>query len=324
MRRLVMVIVVLGGVGSWVLPAVAGAQTAKVTQHVFDELGDPLLIANSIPDGSKGTVTWAICPAAGSCRPAGTGAELKPGEQPAGTTFDATVDYGGQVSSDRSKPWLGRVRATGAPRLDGKPVVGERVTPMPGPWSGGWGDESEDLRVQACRSPAGTDCKSLSAPIYHPQATDPAVVVSAAYVGWYLFAVDGRLPKESVFAAVGYLSPEGAPPLAAGPTVAISAALGPVVGPTGPRATPRKVVIPTVTLRKRVRARRFTLGSVHCPTRCRVRLQVKRNGTVRTTRLRVAKSARLLVPKGVRQPGAVRVTVWVDGTRLISRRVRIV
>lgn len=186
----------------FVLPAAASAQTARISQQVFDPQGDPLLTANPSPDGAKGEVTWPICsPGSGPCRLAAPGPVLTPGEQPAGTTFLASVEFEGQASSDTSDPWLGRVTATAPPRLEGKPVVGKTVTPSAATWTGGWGGEYEDLRVQACRTATAQRCKSLTAPLFFEQAADPSATIPARYAGWYLFAADQRLPADSVFAA---------------------------------------------------------------------------------------------------------------------------
>jgi hypothetical protein len=109
-------------------------QRVEVTQQVFNSNGDPLLVANPTPDGSKGgdAVVWRTCPPGGSsCVPAtGThGRGVEPGEVPAGTVFEASATYLGRTTVARSGPWGGRVTSTAPPVLQGEAVVGATVTP---------------------------------------------------------------------------------------------------------------------------------------------------------------------------------------------------
>src|SRR3954453_13858899 len=52
-----------------VLPAPASAPGAGAPQQVWDEHGDPLLVGSPVPDGSKGKVSWRVCPRARRCKP---------------------------------------------------------------------------------------------------------------------------------------------------------------------------------------------------------------------------------------------------------------
>ena len=185
MRRVLLIAVVAAAV----LPGVARAQQAAITQRVFDLDGNPQLVANPTPDGTKGTVSWAICrPAAPSCDAAGSESVLEPGPQPAGTVFEASVDYGAQRTTDRSPAWGGRVTATTRPALAGHARVGRRVRARKARWTGGWGDESDLLLVQACRTKTARHCVILA-----PRA------IPRRYRGWYVFAVDRRLPAQAAF-----------------------------------------------------------------------------------------------------------------------------
>ncbi len=187
MRRVLLIAVV----AAVVLPGVARAQQAAITQRVFDLDGNPQLVANPSPDGSKGSVSWAICrPAALSCDPAGSERVLEPGPQPAGTVFEASVDYAGQRTTDRSPAWGGRVTATTRPVLAGRARVGRRVHARKAGWTGGWGDESDLLVVQACRTRTAKHCVIL--------APRP---IPRRYRGWFVFAVDRRLPAQQAFSA---------------------------------------------------------------------------------------------------------------------------
>lgn len=186
MRRVVLIAVVAAAA----LPGVARAQQAAITQRVFDLDGNPQLVANPSPDGAKGSVSWAICrPGAPSCEAAGSDRLLEPGPQPAGTVFEASVDYQGSVTTDRSPAWGGRVTATARPVLAGRAVVGRRVRARPARWTGGWGDESDLLLVQACRTRTPRHCVILG-----------RRGIARRYRGWYVFAVDRRLPAQAAFA----------------------------------------------------------------------------------------------------------------------------
>ena len=186
MRRALLIAVA----GAAVLPGAARAQQAAITQRVFDLGGNPQLVGNPSPDGSKGSVSWAICrPAAPSCVAAGTERVLEPGPQPAGTVFELTVDYAGQRTTDRSQAWGGRVTATTRPVLAGRARVGRLVRARKARWTGGWGDESDLLVVQACRTRTAGQCVILA-----PRA------IPRRYRGWYAFAVDRRLPAQAAFA----------------------------------------------------------------------------------------------------------------------------
>ena len=186
MRRALLIAVA----AALVLPGAARAQQAEITQRLFDLDGNPQLMANPSPDGTKGTVSWAICrPGAAACDPAGSERFLEPGPQPAGTVFEASVDYQGSLTTDRSEAWGGRVVATARPRLAGRARVGRRVRVRKASWTGGWGDESDLLVVQVCRTRTARHCAILA-----------ARAIPRRYRGWYAFAVDRRLPAQQAFA----------------------------------------------------------------------------------------------------------------------------
>lgn len=202
MRRVVLIALAAAAL----LPGAARAQQAAITQRVFDLDGNPQLVANPSPDGTKGSVSWAIClPGAAACNPAGSEQVLEPGPQPAGTVFEASVDYQGSVTTDRSPAWGGRVTATARPVLAGRAVVGRRVRARPARWTGGWGDESDLLLVQACRTKTARHCVILA-----------RRGIARRYRGWYVFAVDRRLPAQAAFATAQ-------PGLRPAPTVVFSA-----------------------------------------------------------------------------------------------------
>jgi hypothetical protein len=129
-------------------PAAAHAQRAEISQQLFDGHGDPLLAANSVPYGRKGTTHWYACPAQATCTPVAPreAYELVPGPTAAGTRFELTLDSRGHRTEAFSHPWLGRVTAVSPPVLSGTAAVGATVSASAATWTGGWGGEFEELR----------------------------------------------------------------------------------------------------------------------------------------------------------------------------------
>lgn len=318
----------LASAGLALLPTGAGAQTAAITQQLFDAHGDPSIVASPTPDGSKGTVSFRICrPGATTCDAATGPSEgvLEPGPEPPGTVFEARVTYGATTTTARSAPWRGRVRATAGPRLQGRAAVGERVRPGAASWAGGWGSEFDDLRVQACRRPDGTQCETLSQastqPSFNPflgsTAGVGAVTIDSRYLGWYVQAVDRRLARDTAFALTGPSRPSAILALTPGPTIAASRPV---------RIAARRVALPRVALRRvAVRtAAGIELGHVRCAARCRVVLTVS-DGRVTVRRsVPVVGRRRLRVVRGTGlRPGALRVRVTFQGHELAAGRVRL-
>ena len=117
---------------------------------------------------------------------------------------------------------------TARPRLEGQPEVGATVKPVPGAWRGGWGAEFDRLRVQACRTIDARRCVTLSAEGEDYHGRHRRALLRNRHVGWYLFAIDQRFARDTVFAGVGYGRASDIPPLEPGRTVARSAPVGPV------------------------------------------------------------------------------------------------
>jgi hypothetical protein len=153
--------------------------------------------------------------------------------------------------------------------------------------------------VEALRTPPGTDCMMLS--------YGRAVVLSAAYAGWYAFA------------PTGFASSHGQPAaaMAAPPFPIASVTPGPAVaGPLGPINEPKR---PTASVRKRARRAKgkLTVARVTCPERCTVRLRVSGHGrTIRRT-LSVTGRRALRIPM---RHGRLKVRVVVDG-KLLAKGV---
>jgi hypothetical protein len=237
---------VCGGGAASAIDGVAGARARSVhaptparissvrysveIQAVFDLAGNPLLVANFSPNGSLATARWSICapPPKSTCVPRHVGDHaLEPGPRPAGTVFRATASYLGHAYSAQVR-WRGRISADSRPRLRGQPRVGARVNPVPASWTGGWGNEFDQLGVEACRTKTARHCVTVSGGALgcpdHSRA-----VARQAIKGWYLFALDARSPADEACAGVGYGSESDIPLWHVGRTVARSAPLGPVV-----------------------------------------------------------------------------------------------
>jgi|SRR5579875_843679 len=218
-------------------------------QAVYDPSGNPVLDANFTPNGALAKPRWSICapPDTRVCRTvASSSQELIPGPTGAGTLFKATALYRGTTYSAISAVWQGQVHAVSRPALRGAVRVGAQVTPTIASWRGGWKAEAsyhqqdgvasggraaatDQLSVEACRTRSGTRCLNLT-----PQSgasadsTGRAVRIAKRFKGWYLFAFDQHVAGDTAFATPGYSSPENAPTLHVGPTVARSRPYGPV------------------------------------------------------------------------------------------------
>ena len=284
-------------------------------QPVFDAAGNPLLVANFSPDGSSATVGWAICrPGGASCRSVGTNhGELQPGPEPAGTRFVASAEYRGQAYS-ASVHWLGAVRALRTPRLVGEARLGGVVNPVAGTWAGGWGSDSDQLGVEACRTRTGHDCRMLGGGEYGCPDRSSRTRLGGWFTSWYLFAIDARLPKDGLCAGTGYFDNADLPLWKLGPTVVRSAALARIAGP------PR----PTVRIWHRAIQRGDTLlvASLRCVTRCRVKVDVFDRLRWISHRLTLVDRHHVGVARGALRHGPLRVTIHVDDSASITGRSR--
>jgi hypothetical protein len=272
-------------------------------QAVFDSAGNPSLIANS--GGS--TPSWMICsPApANACHPVARTkhAILNPGPEPAGTVFVATDTLGGRTYSARLT-WQGQVRAVALPRVLGPVRFGAHVTAAAGTWTGGWGDEFDQLGLEACRTRIGTGCVVLSGGQYGCPGQPPNATVGGWLPGMYLFAFDLRVARDGACAGVGFAYPGAVPPWPVSQIAMRSSPAGPVTGP------PR----PTVSILRtaRVRAGRVLVATLHCSTVCNVWLDAFGAESGSSGRATVTGSAIVGVPRRALVPGRLRVELHID------------
>ncbi len=218
-------------------------------QAVYDQNGNPSLVANFAPNGGLATPRWSICapPNTSVCTPVGsTSQQLTPGPTESGTVFEASAVYRGTTYTGISAVWEGQLHAVHPPALKGESRVGARVSPTVATWQGGWqtqqnyqrpqdGAQSggrapaiDQLRVEACRTRKATHCVNLSQVTWAGSTNGAPVRIAGRFKGWYLFAFDQHFSGDAAFATPAYRSPEDAPTLKVGPTVARSAPYGPV------------------------------------------------------------------------------------------------
>lgn len=217
-------------------------------QAVYNPDGSPSLVANFRPRANLAHPSWEICspPSRSVCTPVGKALEsLEPGPSPAGTVFQAIATYAGHTYTARTAVWLGQVRATRLPQLEGRPRTGRLVMARPALWRGGWQPDPaykpqlgamsggrqpslDLLSVEACRTRLGNHCINLTPGGPSRASAQQPVSVTRRFIGWYLFAFDQRLAGDTVFDTPAYGSPGAVPPLNVGPTVARSEPAGPI------------------------------------------------------------------------------------------------
>lgn len=267
-------VLLLAAVGSLSLPTIARAAGVEISQRLIDDSGWPTLVANHVPDGSRGMVSWRVC--AASCGPVvATGSVYSAGPTAIGTIFEASTMVDGKTTQALSPAWAGQVTSATPPTFDGELRVGQTLSPHAGTWAGGWGDDRSLLGMRACTTPAAQDCRSMNDVRLESQAT-----IDVAYTGWYVGAVETRIGSGTLFPAstwppipAGQVSPFVAPMPAQ--TVAAGALSGPIVGSSngggdGAGPAPRLQFSPRATVRDRATRLRgaLVLGSIRCSGRC--------------------------------------------------------
>jgi hypothetical protein len=295
--------------GASFMPAASGTRAPAygiAIQAVFDNVGNPLLVANFSPDGSLATPHWSICSpdSEAPCMIAASkDGSLEPGPEPAGTRFVATARYAGRTYS-AAVTWQGRVQAVSAPALGGIAREGRVVTPLPARWTGGWGGEFDQLGVEVCASASGTNCRLLGGGELGCPDDTSRPRLRGWFTGWYLFALDARLAKDDACAGTGYFANADLPPWKVSETVVRSPALGKITGP------PR----PTVRFLRPAVFKKGTLyvARVRCLTRCTVLLDVETGVSGAFRRFSFRGTRRLGVSAANLSPGRVMMFMHID------------
>jgi hypothetical protein len=201
----------------------AADRNGILVQAVFTRAGLPLVVANF--SNGRARPRWSVCrpPDTAICVPTRHRVLLRPGREPAGTVFRAVARYRGRRYVARTAPWGGTVHALARPSLAGDAVAGGTVRPVAGRWSGGWPGDLSLLRVEACRTRRGRRCVTLMSTFWQHPGPHRRVAVARRYAGWFLFAFDERLARDTAFGEPGYGSPGAIPPLVTSRTVVRSA-----------------------------------------------------------------------------------------------------
>jgi hypothetical protein len=239
---------------------------AVTIQAVFDQDGNPALVANFSPNGSLATPSWTICPPAGqgACRTMRTAhATIQPGPEPPGTRFTSTATYRGHTYTS-AVTWHGQVHALGRPGLAGSARLNGRVTPIAARWAGGWGNELDQLGVEACRTTTAHSCWMLGGGEVGCPDNTSRPRLEGWFTGYYLFALDSRTSRDIICAGTGYARNAGLPLWKLGPTIVRSRALARIAGP--PRPTVR--ILHEAVVRRGM----VVLAKLDCPARCPVEL----------------------------------------------------
>ncbi len=289
------------------------------------------------PDGSGtaradiqfGSLTWEACSSRlTECRPWGRGREIGTGGAPAGTVFRVRNAIGEEAVTPE---WKGPLRQLAPPRVVGALQANDYVSPVPGLWRGGWGEEPAEMQLSACETEAGEGCVSLTSRRYMRQGCDwsQSFLLGARFAGWYLRVADRQSGGFHAEAASAVYSPSGASlglEEVWGRSRTVSAAvvgqIAPATSPAGGECGPPPP--PTATISAAGVAR------VECAAGCSVTLTGTRNGRRRQVSGRIGEGS-LLQPQAARELqltrgmlsglglGQIRLTVEVDGKRLARR-----
>ena len=294
--------------------ASAQQTTGSTTRLIrtFDAQGNPQPVVYGAIGGT-GSVAWSMCPGDGSpCFAAGSAQTLTTGPTSPGTVIAANGVWDGQPIVLQTT-WLGTVTSVAPPVLRGRAIVGTQVQATAGSWAGGWGDDQSSVRVQACRTRDAQQCQTVgSGNSLSGEPTNGKPTVTARFTGMYLFAVDMRQSRQVVPVIRPAVATEPLPPLQPGQTIAFSAPVGPVIGPTA-------------ELRRRAMYRegRPRLGKVRCPVvECTADVTVRHGARKRTETLRVT-GTQTIEPRLQLRPGAWRASVTINGNRAAQRRITV-
>ena len=311
--------------------AVARHNGPITLNHYVEPDGTGLLISN--PGGHP--VSWQLClPAGLACQPYDDGDGdpqlLVVRDESPGAVFAATQDW----VTVRSEPWLGRLRASGPPRVVGKVRVGGVVRPLAAPWQGGWGRERDWLQLQACRTPRGDGCVVILDEIkYGSCRSGGGRRLPARYGGRWLRVTDQRIDRDQPFTLEGYSAPEGVRPHTPGQPGIAAAMVGQITaGPeTGEDCGVWSSSSATVRLRGRITANpesRSVIASVACRRRCRLALTIRQRTNAHTIRRRLAAGrSTITLPRRLVQrlrPGQLSVAASVNGYGLAARNARLI
>jgi hypothetical protein len=200
-------------------------------EGLLDASGNPELAVDYFPDGAGDAMHWSMC---------------APASEPAC-----------------------EIKVAAPPGLSGDTRYGAIVTGDAARWTGGWGSESDQLGIEACRSARATGCVTLSGEELQCSVSGCGSLggvtgsitrpnrarIGNWYTGWYLFALDAHLGVNES-GLVGYSSPAAIGPWPTNATVIRSGPYEPVSGPPPPRVQ--------VLAHARMHGSQLTIASVRC------------------------------------------------------------
>lgn len=315
-RRILVLLATAFALGTGVqIAEPAGAAASPAIQATLNADGSGALLINPTTE----SWSWEACtPHLSECTPFATGWQITTAGAAPETVFRASSGGG---AAALSPVWHGNVASHAPPSVNGIVRANELVTPIPGEWSGGWDGDFDLTQLSACGSPAGTDCTTLTDPIYPAGCRHGATVLDPAFTGAYLRVADERFGVGTAFTLEADASPYGHEVWVPGPrtSVAIVGRIAPAAGPRTAKCGPPPLVEASISRRG--------IATVHCGLGCSAVL-VARRGTL-TVRL-----ARKLPPMGTRTRkrlwlsrrslsrlglGPVRIILKIDGKRSARR-----
>jgi hypothetical protein len=274
---------------------------------------------------------WEACTSEmKKCEPFARGRELQTAEAPAGTVFRVKNAEG---ETGLSPEWKGRVKQLAPPRVAGVVAANEFVSPVPGPWSGGWQGEDSEMQLAACATEGGApgECTTLTNPWYERVlgcGESSSFGLDPRFVGQFLRVADRQSGGPHAEAGVGLSSPFGGEVWgrSRNTSVAIVGHIAPATNPPAGDCGPPPS--PTATISAK------GIAQVECAGGCSVVLVGTRKGRRQlvTDRLGEQDLLRPFAAPEMKLPrtalarlgaGKVRLTVEIDGTRWARRTIRI-
>ena len=204
----VLLVVVLGlSAGGPSVASPSAAETISM-QALLNDDGSGRLFVNT---GTGEPWTWEACsPDLTSCSPFGTGREISTASANPETVFRVSGNPAADLMPGVSPVWHGNVASTRTPSVSGIVRANELVTPIPGTWIGGWGNEPDVMQLSACSEPTGQNCVTLTNAHYVGGCPNKGAVLDPAFAGDYLRVADRRDGSGPHFMlAYGVISPYG-------------------------------------------------------------------------------------------------------------------
>lgn len=298
------------------LPGAASGVGASIQETLRGD-GEGLMAVNSGTNPPGETWTWKVCDGGYSCTPFGSGRQITTAGAASEVRFEATSSL---LASGFSRVWRGTVTSLGPPSVSGVVRANELVTPIAGPWAGGWEGDYDAFQLAACTDPAGSDCVTLTDFQYPRGCPDGAAVIDRFFAGRHLRVANKRFGPETAFPAIASFSPYGHALWSASATTSIAMAgrIAPATGPRTVNCGPPPLLPASASITRR------GFAYVRCALGCRAAL-VARLGR-KTSRIAAdvrAKfgSQRLRLRKGAvaNWQGAVTFVAKIDGKRAARR-----